>query len=148
MKLHQIALFIALFTVSCNETKEKKSTTQSIENTDNDKKPTPLTTVQWLDSSLNFNNIEEGTLVNIAFKFVNTGKNPLVFSNVEASCGCTIAEKPELPIEPGKQGTIKATFNSSGRVGTNHKTLTAFLNTEEGNHPLTFEVNVIANKKK
>ena len=68
----------------------------------------------------------------------------MVFSNVEASCGCTIAEKPELPIAPGKQGTIKATFNSSGRVGSNHKTLTAYLNTKEGTHPLTFDVNVNA----
>lgn len=120
---------------------------KTITDTESDVQESPLTTVQWLDSSLSFTKIKEGTPVDISFKFINTGETPLVIRDVVASCGCTIAEKPELPIQPGKQGSIKATFNSSGRVGMNHKTLTAYLNTAEGNHPLTFDVDVIATKK-
>ena len=148
MRLPLVVLLFSLIIISCNNNSEKKAALASNQNLDANVNQPPITTVQWLDSTLSFNNIKEGTLVDISFRFVNTGESPLVFSDVEASCGCTIAEKPELPIAPGKQGTIKATFNSSGRVGTNHKTLTAFLNTVKGNHPLTFEVNVIANKKK
>ena len=144
MRLPLTVLLFSILTISCNNNSEKKPTLASNQNTDVDIIQPPVTTVQWLDSTLSFNNIKEGSLVDISFRFVNTGENPLVFSDVEASCGCTIAEKPELPIAPGKQGTIKASFNSSGRLGTNHKTLTAYLNTEEKSHSLTFDVNVIS----
>lgn len=139
-------LIYSLTIISCANNTEK-SKDKTITDTGSDVQESPLTTVQWLDSSLSFTKIKEGTPVDISFKFINTGETPLVIRDVVASCGCTIAEKPELPIQPGKQGSIKATFNSSGRVGMNHKTLTAYLNTAEGNHPLTFDVDVIATKK-
>jgi hypothetical protein len=146
MKQTLIILLLSLNFFSCANNTDNSSAPTTTDNT-KPIKEVPLTTVQWLDSSLQFTKIKEGTLVDISFRFLNTGTNPLVFSNVVASCGCTIAEKPELPIQPGKQGAIKATFNSSGRVGMNHKTLTAYLNTIDGNHPLTFDVDVIASKK-
>jgi hypothetical protein len=146
MKYTLTFLLLLLTFFSCVNNTENISVATNSDTTRSVEK-VPLTTVQWLDSSIQFVKIKEGTLVDISFRFLNTGKNPLVFSNVEASCGCTIAEKPELPIQPGKQGSIKATFNSSGRVGMNHKTLTAYLNTIDGNYPLTFDVDVIAAKK-
>ena len=143
---HSICILLLLLTLfSCANNTENTVATKS--DTTKNLNEAPLTTVQWLDSSLQFTKVKEGTLVDISFRFINTGTNPLIFSNVVASCGCTIAEKPELPIQPGKEGSIKATFNSSGRVGMNHKTLTPYLNTIDGNHPLTFDVDVIAAKK-
>ena len=139
-----IVLFLSLFIISCNNNSEKIASSETSSKAEVKSEKLLTTSVQWLDSTLSFTKIKEGTLVDISFRFVNTGKNPLIFSEVEASCGCTIAEKPEMPIAPGKEGTIKATFNSSGRIGTNHKTLTAYLNTEEGSHSLTFDVNVIS----
>lgn len=144
MKAPLIVLFLSLFIISCNNNSEKITSSETSSKAEVKSEKLLTTSVQWLDSSLSFTKIKEGTLVDISFRFVNTGKNPLIFSEVEASCGCTIAEKPEMPIAPGKEGTIKATFNSSGRIGTNHKTLTAYLNTEEGSHSLTFDVNVIS----
>ena len=144
MKAPLIVLFLSLFIISCNNNSEKIASSETSPKAEVKSEKLLTTSVQWLDSSLSFTKIKEGTLVDISFRFVNTGKNPLIFSEVEASCGCTIAEKPEMPIAPGKVGTIKATFNSSGRIGTNHKTLTAYLNTEEGSHSLTFDVNVIS----
>ena len=51
------------------------------------------------------------------FEFTNTGSEPLVIINVNASCGCTRPEYPKEPIMPGKKGKIKVTFNPAGRPG-------------------------------
>jgi hypothetical protein len=58
-----------------------------------------------------------GTLVkgadgNCEFKFTNPGKVPLILSNVQASCGCTIADWPKEPILPEKSGSIKVKYNT------------------------------------
>jgi hypothetical protein len=72
----------------------------------------------------NFGTIKEGTLANHEFTFTNTGKAPLVLSNVRASCGCTTPEWSKEPIMPGGKGTIKASFNSFGRPGDFQKYIT------------------------
>lgn len=51
------------------------------------------------------------------FEFTNTGGEPLVIINVNASCGCTRPEYPKEPIMPGKKGKVKVTFNPAGRLG-------------------------------
>lgn len=51
------------------------------------------------------------------FEFTNTGSEPLVIINVNASCGCTRPEYSKEPIKPGKSGKIKVTFNPAGRPG-------------------------------
>ena len=44
-------------------------------------------------------------------------------------------------VTPGQEGLIKATFNSEGKTGVNHKTLNVFANTKETqNHSLVFTV--------
>ena len=75
------------------------------------------TTVQMIDSVFAIGKIREGEDANFSFRFKNTGKNPLVISSANASCGCTVPEKPEQPIMPGETGFIKVVFHSKGRVG-------------------------------
>ena len=75
------------------------------------------TTVQMIDSVFAIGKIKEGEDANFSFRFKNTGKNPLVISSANASCGCTVPEKPEQPIMPGETGFIKVVFHSKGRVG-------------------------------
>ena len=104
-----------------------------------------LTTIQWLDSAKNIGKIRNGEKVEISFRFRNTGEYPLVVSDVAVSCGCTVAEKPEQAISPGKEGMIKAAFHSEGRVGANHKTITVQTNTPEGITNLSFDVEVVDN---
>lgn len=55
--------------------------------------------------------------VSYSFKFENTGDEPLVIINVNASCGCTRPDYPKEPIRPGKKGEIKITYNPAGRPG-------------------------------
>ena len=42
------------------------------------------------------------------FEFKNTGKQPVIITNVHTSCGCTAAEKPTEPV-----ATITVTTNVS-----------------------------------
>ena len=109
--------------------------------------PGAITNITWLDSAKNVGKIMEGEKVEIAFRFVNSGDKPLVIQGVNVSCGCTVAEKPGELFAPGKEGVIKAVFDSKDRVGSNHKTVTVYANTEKPMHPLTFDVEVLPAKK-
>lgn len=102
----------------------------------------PLTSISFKESVLHFEKIEEGKMLDVVFEFTNTGDEMLIIKNVSASCGCTIPEKPEEPIAPGKSGKIKATFDSRGRAGLNQKAITVVANTQETVHTLTFDVEV------
>lgn len=102
-----------------------------------------LTTIQWLDSIKHMGSVKSGEKVQIAYRFKNTGDKQLVVSNVVVSCGCTVAEKPERPIAPGEEGIIKAEFNSAGRIGSNHKTITVHTNTPGEVTSLLFDVDVV-----
>lgn len=107
--------------------------------------PAPVTTIQWLDSAFNKGTITEGEKIEIVYRFKNTGEKPLIIKDVRPSCGCTVAEKPQEPIAPGKEGSIKAVFDSQNKPGPSHKTITVISNTQPESYALTF--NVIVNKK-
>jgi hypothetical protein len=78
-----------------------------------------FTTIQWLDSTTkDLGKIEQGQVIELTYKFRNSGNNPLIIANVRGGCGCTGAEGPTQPIAPGKEGEIKAKFNSLGMHGT------------------------------
>lgn len=83
------------------------------------------TTVQAIDSVYDFGKISEGEIIEFSYRFKNTGKMPLIITEQpHASCGCTIAERPEEPVMPGDTGFIKVKFNSENRPGEAHKTVT------------------------
>src|ERR1044071_175170 len=58
------------------------------------------------------------------FKYQNTGKTPVHFKSVHASCGCTTAQTQKEEVPPGEKGEITATFNIGDRTGTQIKTVT------------------------
>ena len=61
------------------------------------------------------------------FRFTNTGKEPLVLSEVRSSCGCTVPKWPREPIMPGKSDTIKVRYSTS-RMGVINKSITVVSN--------------------
>ncbi len=71
-----------------------------------------------------FGEVEEGPKIEYQFKFTNVGKEPLIISNVKASCGCTTPEWPKEPIMPGEESFIKAVYNTKGRPGPFNKSIT------------------------
>ncbi|HVM88315.1 MAG TPA: DUF1573 domain-containing protein [Puia sp.] len=144
-------IFILLVTViimaGCNQAPDRKPVPPS--NADAAMKDTAnYTTIQWLDStSKNFGKISEGQKLEVSYAFKNTGNKPLVISRVQPSCGCTVAEQPSEPIAPGAQGVVKASFNSEGRTGINHKTLYVYANTK-GSQQQDLQFVVEVEKKK
>src|SRR5215472_7084995 len=58
------------------------------------------------------------------FTYQNTGKTPIKFKSVKASCGCTAAQTQKDEVPPGDKGEITATFNIGDRTGTQVKTVT------------------------
>jgi uncharacterized protein DUF1573 len=106
-----------------------------------------FTTIQWLDSaSRDYGKITEGQMLDVTYRFRNTGSTPLVIGRVQPSCGCTVAEQPKAPIAPGGEGEIRATFNSQGRTGVNHKTLFVSANTR-GKQTYSLQFAVLVEKK-
>ena len=55
------------------------------------------------------------------FTFTNVGEAPLVINQAVASCGCTVPTYTETPIAPGEKGTIKVTYNGTGKMGGHFK---------------------------
>lgn len=106
--------------------------------------PSNYTSIQWLDSIQDLGKIREGQKLEVTFRMKNTGTKPLVVQSVAASCGCTVPSKPEEPVMPGAEASIKAIFDSQGRSGMNHKTISVVTNTVgTQNHVLEFNVEVI-----
>jgi uncharacterized protein DUF1573 len=102
------------------------------------------TSIEWLDSTTqSLGKIKEGSIVEISWKFKNAGDKPLIVSDVRGTCGCTVADKPNEPVAPGQEGTIKARFNSQGQGPEAHKTVTVDANTKgQTQHLLTFTAQV------
>lgn len=126
MKRTLLALLLIGSLYSC-DIRRTKNNPNSLANMDshffND-----TTSVHMLDSTYDFGKVTEGTKVTYDYHFRNTGRKPLVVSSAQASCGCTVPEKPEEPIAPGETGVIKVVFNSADRPGPTHKTITVVSN--------------------
>ncbi|MDX2195871.1 MAG: DUF1573 domain-containing protein [Cytophagales bacterium] len=94
-------------------------------------------------SSQEFGDIKQGQVVNASFKFKNTGKEPLIISNVQTTCGCTVPAWPKEPIAPGKSAEINATFNSAGKMGMQNKVITVFSNAKNPQAQISIVCNVV-----
>lgn len=81
-----------------------------------------------------------------AFKFKNTGSEPLVISNITTSCECTLADWVKKPVMPGQSGVIKAGYKYKGKSGNFNKNLTVIANTMPAVTYLTIK-GVILEKK-
>jgi hypothetical protein len=89
----------------------------------------PVMTFEVLE--YNFGTIKQGESVTRMYKFKNTGKEPLIINNAVGSCGCTVPEYPKEPIKPNGTGEIKVTFNSTGKMGQQDKTVTLTYDTDK-----------------
>jgi hypothetical protein len=83
--------------------------------------------LQLKESGYSFGKIPQGRPVIHVFEIVNTGKEPLLLENVQASCGCTTPEWSREPIAPGATASIKVGYNAYAD-GHFNKTVTIFYN--------------------
>jgi hypothetical protein len=141
-KIALIVSLAALF-VAC-KSDEKKAAEPAMSQEQLDTIAKDSTTIEWLDSTFHdMGKVEEGKVVEVSFRFRNTGNKPLVIADVKAACGCTAPEKPMRPFAPGEEGEIKASFNSKGFKGLARKFVTVTSNTKPLNmQNLDFAVEV------
>ena len=147
MKKIGLALCIAAALVAC-QSADKKASPGVLTQDQKDKAAIDtanFTTIQWIDSMYHdFGKVNEGDVVEVSYRFKNTGDKPLVVEDVIAGCGCTVPEKPEQAFAPGEQGVIRAKFNSNGHPGNNDKYVTVKANTKPDNQSiLRFHVEVL-----
>ena len=145
MRAVVLVLITGSWLISCrqNDTKTNGGSSMQLP-----KDTSEYTKITWLDSTKrDFGSIPEGQKLEVAYRFLNAGTKPLIIARVQPSCGCTVAEQPDEPIMPGKEGVIKASFNSEGRVGINHKKIYVIANTV-GSQSNEVEFSVLVQKKK
>jgi hypothetical protein len=95
---------------------------------------------------LNFGTITQGDTVHKSFKFINAGKAPLIITEAHGSCGCTQPKFAKDPIKKGEASTIEVTFNSTGKMGVQDKTITISSNAKGGQKVLHLKGTVEAPK--
>lgn len=89
----------------------------------------------------NFGAIKKGKAVTYKFSFKNTGKSPLILSNVKTSCDCTSPDWPKQPVLPGKSATITVGFDAKEK-GVFNKTITITSNAKSNLVELTIQGDV------
>lgn len=60
-----------------------------------------------------FGTIPQGKPVYYVFEVTNTGKDPMVISNVQTSCGCTTPEWSKEPVLAGATSKIRVGYNAA-----------------------------------
>jgi hypothetical protein len=100
--------------------------------------------ITFTEKAFDFGDITQGETVEHVFVFKNTGKKPLILTNVQTTCGCTAPQWPKEPIAPGKTGEIKVRFNSTGKIGLQNKPVTILSNAQNDREVITIKTNVLA----
>lgn len=131
MKQILLLSMVFIFAISCKNT--NKST--KILATDS-------TTISFPETKFDFGEIMQGEQIKHTFKFKNSGDKPLIIKEVHSSCGCTVANYTNKPVNPQSEGFIKVTFNSAGKQGRQYKTITIISNTKPEKNVLIITGNV------
>jgi len=106
--------------------------------------PTGNAVLKFEEESFDFGNAPQGPpSIKHEFKFTNTGKDPLVLNNVQASCGCTTPHWPKEPIMPGKSASIIVEYNAL-HPGAFTKTITVSSNATEPSKVIVIKGNIEA----
>ena len=101
------------------------------------------------DNTIDYGTVSKETDNGIrTFEFTNTGNAPLIITNVQSTCGCTVPTKPTEPIQPGQTGKIDVKYNMN--PGPIRKTITVecnAVNIDEGRIALKIKGEVIVKQE-
>jgi len=124
-------IIVGLVACQASDQKSDKKLTQP-EKANAERDSANFTTIEWIDSTVkDLGKIKQGDVVEVSYRFKNSGNKNLIFTNLHASCGCTVPEKPEKPFAAGEEGVIKAKFDSRGkRIGESRSTVYVTANTK------------------
>jgi hypothetical protein len=131
-----IALSIALLAFTFSNAQETSKVTKTTKKTTTKTTTTAsaLPKVEGAGMVFVAETIDYGTIAHNAdgnrkFEFTNNGNKPLIITNAQGSCGCTVPTTPKEPIAPGAKGVIGVKY-ATDRVGPFTKTVTVTSNAE------------------
>lgn len=145
MKKFLVILAAGIILMACNQSVKKTNPGNLTDSSKSANDSADLTTIFWVDSTFqNLGKVTKGQVVEVSFRFRNTGAKPLVIYEARAGCGCTVTDPPKEPIAPGAEETIRAKFDSKNQEARSHtKGITVTANTKpEQMHHLSFAVEV------
>ncbi len=105
--------------------------------------PASLADISFESMVYDYGTLQQGGNGECEFKFKNTGKEPLIITNCQGSCGCTVPQCPKDPILPGKSSVIKVKYDSN-RVGPISKSVSVQSNAKSGVQTLQIKGNIEA----
>lgn len=94
-------------------------------------------------TEIDYGKIEQGSEPLRIFTFKNTGTEPLIISNAQGSCGCTVPTYPKEPIMPGQTSKIEVRYDTQ-RIGGFTKSVTLTTNEANSTRVLTIKGEVSA----
>jgi hypothetical protein len=104
---------------------------------------TILGSLQFVDTLHQFGKLKEGEIVSYEFSYTNVGQRPVLIYSARASCGCTVPQyEANSPLAPGQSNKLKVTFNSTGKVGKNRKSILVSSNGNPAEQELFIEAEV------
>ncbi|MBI5856629.1 MAG: DUF1573 domain-containing protein [Sphingobacteriales bacterium] len=68
---------------------------------------------KFSEESHDFGKVKQNVPAVVYFEIKNISDKPITVESATASCGCTVPEKPEAPIEPGKTAKLKVQYNAA-----------------------------------
>lgn len=143
-----ILITVSTFITSCNQMsdREEKIPADIVKNprsATGDDESEKIPAIYFENKTHDFGKVIQGEKVSYYFKFRNIGKADMIISDVSSSCGCTVPEFTNDPVEPGEEGRIKVTFDSNNRRGFQNKTVSVVSNTNPNVTVLRIKAQVI-----
>ena len=147
-----ITLSVALLAFTFSNAQETSKTVKSTKKTTTVKTTTTTPALPKVDGAgmvfvtetIDYGTIAHNSDGNRKFEFTNNGNKPLIITNTQGSCGCTVPTTPKEPIAPGAKGSIGVKY-ATDRVGAFTKTVTVTSNAEgQPTKTLTIKGTVLA----
>ncbi len=101
-----------------------------------------LAVAEWSSTEIQLGEIQKNVPAEATFELTNTGDAPLIIQEVKPTCGCTVADYPRTPIEPGATVEIKAKYDAK-TLGNFRKSVVVRTNTEPGTYQLILSGKVV-----
>ena len=126
------ALCMVAFT-SCKEDATSKVKAENVtQAAERDAVSGDFPVITFEETEHDFGEIEDGTPQETVFAYTNTGKAPLVITDIKSTCGCTVPQDySKEPLAPGASAKFTVKFNGKGK-GAVTKSITLTTNTEKG----------------
>ena len=103
--------------------------------------------IKLKDAKQNFGFVHEGDTVRLSYELKNVGDKPLVISNYDVECGCTVMEAVTKTIQPGETYFLKVTCDTHQKYDRQDRIVTVISNATKSPTELRFKGVVLKPKK-